>query len=89
MGSPGGRDKKLTYGLAQHAFEQPAEQDFFVGQQDFLLQSVLHEDFAQQDLAQSAEHPPPVVAQELRAKAETATTDINDRFWNTFFIDSM
>lgn len=70
-----------SYGLAQQALAQPGAHAFVV-QQDFSPQQDF---FAQQGLLQPVAQPP-VVAQELRAKEDNATRDINDRLWITFFI---
>ena len=69
------------YGLAQQALVQSAAHAF-LAQQDFSPQ---HAFLAQQGLAQPAAQPP-VEAQELRAKEDSATRDISDRLWITFFI---
>ena len=68
-----------NYGFAQQALVQLALQVFLA--QQVLAQPALQHFLAQQALAQSAgQPPPPVAAQELRAIAEKATTDIMDRF---------
>lgn len=64
--------------LAQQALEQPALQELLAQQA-----------FAQQAFAQPAAQPAAEEPQELRANAETATTDIRDRLWITFFISSI
>jgi len=79
--------RAANYGFAQHALVQPTAQAFFFAQQA-LVQPALQVFDAQHALAHPAAQPPPLVeAQELRAKAETARTDIIDRLWITFFID--
>lgn len=73
------------YGFTQHALVQPTAQAFFLAQQG-LVHPAAQPFFAQQGLLQPAEQPSAFAAQELRAIAETATTDIRDRLWITFFI---
>ena len=70
-----------SYGLAQQALVQSEAHTSFL-QQDFSPQQDF---FAQQDFVQPAAQPP-VAAQELRAMEDSATRDINDRLWITFFI---
>lgn len=67
---------------------QPTAQVFFLAQQA-LEQPALQELLAQQAFAQPAAQPAAEEPQELRANAETATTDIRDRLWITFFISSI
>ncbi len=80
--------RAANYGFAQHALVQPTAQDFFLAQQA-LVQPALQVFDTQHPLADPPQQL--VVAleepQELRAKAETARTDIIDRLWITFFID--
>jgi len=77
--------RAANYGFAQHAFLQLAAHAFFFAQQA-LAQPVLQVFDPQHFLAQSLSLEE---AQELRAKAETARTDIADiidRLLITFFI---
>ena len=73
----------FTQGLAQQALVQSGPQDFF--EQHPLEGSVEQHFLAQQGLLQSGGQPPPQ-AHELRARADRATTDMNDNFWIRFFI---
>lgn len=79
--------QSANYGFAQQALVQSAEQAFFLAQQA-LEQSALQVFDAQHALAHPSAQPPLLEdAQELRAKAETARTDIIDRLLITFFMD--